>query len=141
MARHRHRTALVGIALVVLRIEAVRADDPHRAVGHAVLGEREGVELDRHRIADMHEAVVAPGMLASTSSGASVGTSVMNCWPDCSTEPTETLATVSTVASRSARSSTSWRRKLRLVQRSRASDSLLVASDSLSATSACHCCT
>src|SRR5262249_48652608 len=47
------------IPLIILCGEAVGADRTHRAVGQAVLNEREGVELDRHRIADMHEAVVA----------------------------------------------------------------------------------
>ncbi len=82
-----------------------------------------------------------PEMFASTSSGASAGTSVMNCWPDCSTEPTETLATVSTVASRSARSSTSCLRNCALFSDSRASDSLLAASASFSEMSACQDCT
>src|SRR5438067_9601938 len=38
-------------------------------------------------------------MLASISSGASAGTNVIKCCPDCMTEPTDTLATDCTVAS------------------------------------------
>src|ERR1700730_8202006 len=62
-----------------------------------------------------------PTIFASTSSGALVGTKVMNWSPDCSTEPTETLATVKTVASRLARSSTNWWRNRALLSFWRAS--------------------
>jgi hypothetical protein len=46
----------------------------------------------------MHEAIVAPKMLVSISTAHRLGTSE-KCWPDCMTEPTETLATDCTVAS------------------------------------------
>ena len=77
-------------------------------------------------------------MLASTSSGASVGTSVMNCWPDCMTEPTDTLATDCTMASMSLRNSTSLRRNFPLLKSSRALLALAVASASFCATSPCQ---
>ena len=77
-------------------------------------------------------------MLASTSSGASTGTSVMNCWPDCSTEPTETLATDCTMASRSVRSSTSFRRSFALFRFPVASLSFCILSAKVCETSACQ---
>jgi hypothetical protein len=75
-------------------------------------------------------------MLASISSGASAGTKVRKCCPDCMTEPTDTLATDCTVASDSARNSTSSRLNLALFSSSRASLNLRVASDNFCDTSA-----
>ena len=56
-ARHRQRAS--GVPRLVLRGEAVRADSPHPALGHAVLRIGEGVELDDHLVADMHKAAAA----------------------------------------------------------------------------------
>ena len=62
----------------------------------------------------------------------------MNCWPGLSTDPTDTLLIDITVPSCSARNSTSWRCNWALFSDSRASDSLLSASVSLSAMSLCQ---
>ena len=60
-----------GTAPIPVRVRASSApvklsgaDRAHRARGHAVLVVGEGIELDRHRVPDMHEAVVAPGDVA-----------------------------------------------------------------------------
>ncbi len=69
-----------------------------------------------------------PATFTSASSGASVGTRVISCSPDCITEPGDTLATLSTTASWSARSSTSWRRSTAFFRFSCASLSLRLCS-------------
>jgi hypothetical protein len=136
MAVCRDRHSKGWIPLRILCGETVGTDGAHSAICEAMLNEREGVELDRHRIAEVHEAVVASATFASTSSGASAGTRVINCCPGCRTEPTETLATVSTVAVGTQLDE--LLASCALFSDSRASDSLLAASASFSASSACQ---
>ena len=128
LGRRCHRDGTCRVACFRLRREAVGADNAYGALSQAVLRIWEGIEFDRDRVVDMHKSDChVRKYWPLISSGTSTGTKVMNCWPDCITDPTETLATDCTIASTSLRNSTSCRRNFALFNCSRASLALRVA--------------